>query len=194
MKKVKLIGASVVALALMLGSCTMQKRHYMAGYHMEWKHGKNETTVAKNDKASKKVADAIAVAAVKTATELASVMEETPVVTASQEMDMPVSAKTMVSSGKKEKSVLRNVAVEKLSLKEKVAIVKAANKVKKAAKKSSEPSKGLYIVLAIFIPFVAVGLATDWDTPTWWNLLWCLLCGIPGIIHAFIVLSREGKI
>lgn len=48
---------------------------------------------------------------------------------------------------------------------------------------------GLYI-LAIFIPFVAVGIHTDWGMPTLWNVLWSFLGGIPGIIHAFIVLGR----
>jgi uncharacterized membrane protein YqaE (UPF0057 family) len=49
----------------------------------------------------------------------------------------------------------------------------------------------LLYLLAIFIPPVAVGLVTDWAvTPTVSNLLWCLLCGIPGIIHAFIKIGE----
>lgn len=49
----------------------------------------------------------------------------------------------------------------------------------------------LLYLLAIFIPFVAVGLVTDWEaTPTISNILWTLLCGIPGIIHAFIIIAR----
>jgi uncharacterized membrane protein YqaE (UPF0057 family) len=53
----------------------------------------------------------------------------------------------------------------------------------------------VYILLAIFIPFVAVGLATDWEVKdVVINLLLCFLCGIPGIIHAFIVCKREGVI
>lgn len=57
---------------------------------------------------------------------------------------------------------------------------------------SSGPEPVLYVILCIFIPFVAVGLATDWDTKdVVINLLLCCLCGIPGIIHAFIVCKRE---
>ena len=53
-------------------------------------------------------------------------------------------------------------------------------------------STGLLYVLCFFIPFLAVGLATDWDVKTVLiNLLWTCLCGIPGIIHAFIVVSKN---
>lgn len=61
----------------------------------------------------------------------------------------------------------------------------------KASKGGDVPVWVLYL-LAFFIPFVAVGLVTDWDVgQVLLNLLLCLLCGIPGIIHAFIVVARE---
>lgn len=48
-------------------------------------------------------------------------------------------------------------------------------------------------VLALCIPWLAVGLVTDWDIKTVViNVLWTLLCGIPGVIHAFIIINREG--
>ncbi|MBK6526190.1 MAG: YqaE/Pmp3 family membrane protein [Crocinitomicaceae bacterium] len=47
------------------------------------------------------------------------------------------------------------------------------------------------MVLCFFIPWLAVGLATDWDLkPLIFNLLWSLTC-IGGIIHALVVVSRE---
>ena len=53
----------------------------------------------------------------------------------------------------------------------------------------------VYILLCLLIPFLAVGFATDWDVnDVIINLLLCLLCGIPGIIHAFVVCNREGVI
>lgn len=48
---------------------------------------------------------------------------------------------------------------------------------------------GLY-VLAVFLPPIAVGIHTSWGMPTVWNVLWCFVGGVPGIIHAFIVLSK----
>lgn len=51
---------------------------------------------------------------------------------------------------------------------------------------------GLLYVLCFFIPWLAVGLATDWDIKkVIINILWTMLCGIPGIIHAFIVVSKN---
>ena len=53
-------------------------------------------------------------------------------------------------------------------------------------------STGLLYVLCFFIPWLAVGLATDWDIKkVLINILWTMLCGIPGIIHAFIVVSKN---
>lgn len=53
------------------------------------------------------------------------------------------------------------------------------------------PDKALLIVLAFFVPWIAVGLATDWDVmPIIYNLLWTILCGFPAIIHAIVVISR----
>lgn len=60
------------------------------------------------------------------------------------------------------------------------------------AKMNGEMSRAkpaLYI-LAIFLPPIAVGIYTDWGMPTVWNFCWWLLFWIPGIIHAFWVLSR----
>jgi uncharacterized membrane protein YqaE (UPF0057 family) len=51
---------------------------------------------------------------------------------------------------------------------------------------------GLLYVLCFFIPWLAVGLATDWDIKkVLINILLTMLCGIPGIIHAFIVVSKN---
>lgn len=59
---------------------------------------------------------------------------------------------------------------------------------------SDDDDKILYYLLAFFIPFVAVGLVTDWDMgPVLLNLLLCFLCWIPGMIHAFMVVSKHFK-
>lgn len=60
----------------------------------------------------------------------------------------------------------------------------------KSNKSEGEPSKGLYTVLCIIAPCIAVGIKTDWD----WKqviitfLLTCL-CIVPGIIKAFKVIN-----
>ena len=51
---------------------------------------------------------------------------------------------------------------------------------------------GILYLLCIFLPFVAVGLVTDWGMPFIYNILWCIFgFWLLGVIHAFIVVTRE---
>lgn len=62
----------------------------------------------------------------------------------------------------------------------------------KTSKNSTDdvPMIALFILCFIFPP-LAVGLVTDWDTEiVIYNILWTLLCGFPGIIHALIIVGR----
>jgi len=69
-------------------------------------------------------------------------------------------------------------------------VVKQVKQMKvKSQKENNMPSddKLLYIILAILIPFVAVGLVTDWDiTQVLIAFLLTWLCWIPGIIYAIM--------
>ena len=79
-----------------------------------------------------------------------------------------------------------------LSMSERAKLVKMAIKDAKAEQKvnvDGKPGAGLYI-LAVFLPTVAVGIHTGWKRPTFYNLLWWTLGGLPGIIHAFVVLGK----
>jgi uncharacterized membrane protein YqaE (UPF0057 family) len=81
---------------------------------------------------------------------------------------------------------------KELTFKEKIKIIREIkNESKKAGKNKvkSTPKVILYI-LAVILPPVAVGIFTDWQEPTLWNLLFTLLFWIPGIIHAFYILLR----
>ena len=75
--------------------------------------------------------------------------------------------------------------------------IMAARKAIRTARSSSpsspfEVSKGLLYLLCILVPFIAVGLATNWDMgKVILNIVLCILCGIPGIIHAFLVVSKS---
>lgn len=48
----------------------------------------------------------------------------------------------------------------------------------------------LEIILAILLPPLAVALRHGISGPFWLNLLLSILGWLPGVIHAFIVLSR----
>lgn len=72
--------------------------------------------------------------------------------------------------------------------------IKSSEKALKASDSNlgGDVPTGLLYVLCFFIPWLAVGLATDWDIKkVLINILLTMLCGIPGIIHAFIVVSKN---
>ncbi len=88
-------------------------------------------------------------------------------------------------------SNLKNILTPKKTVK------KVVEKVTKAKETKNKQAGGdmdpiVYYLLAFLIPFLAVGLVTDWDVgKVLLNLLLTLLCVIPGIIHAFIVVSKN---
>ena len=92
---------------------------------------------------------------------------------------------------------LINQYAQKTEINEKVdkEAVKKAAQVILDYNSTTETSDGgvpewLLYVLCLFIPPLAVGLKTDWETkPLIINILLCLLCGIPGVIHAFLVVA-----
>ena len=99
-------------------------------------------------------------------------------------------------------STLQKVAGEKRkSLPSKITSVQKENSIPKISPlKKSEHKSGkkslsddlllICFILCFIIPPVAVGLITDWDiNKVLLNLLLTILCGIPGIIHALIVVS-----
>ena len=93
--------------------------------------------------------------------------------------------------------IKNNVKESKNVVDQKVFNKSELKKALKEAKKSNSSKGGdvpigvLYLLCFLF-PVLAVGLATNWDLmPMIYNILWTLLCGIPGIIHAIIVVKRE---
>ncbi len=94
-------------------------------------------------------------------------------------------------------SEYKKITGEKLGLKKTVALKMAQHKFKKEMKKRGlggspdDLDKTLYIVLAIFIPFVAVGIASDWEGSDWViALVLSLICWIPGVIYALIKMKN----
>ena len=165
----------------------------MAGYNIGWKKGKSEIT-PKNSVAKVKSKAASSVSVQGIIEHSSSQAADAVVATQNAATIIAQDNQAMHNTFTAKRSAAKvNVSAETntLGFKEKITIVKAAKEMKKSAA-GEDISKGLYIVLAIFIPFVAVGLATDWGIETLWNVLWCLLCGVPGIIHAFIILKRKG--
>ena len=88
---------------------------------------------------------------------------------------------------KESKNVVDQKVINKSELKKALKEAKKSN----SSKGGGVPIAVLYLLCFLF-PVIAVGLATNWDLmPMIYNLLWTFLCGIPGIIHAIIVVKRE---
>ena len=94
----------------------------------------------------------------------------------------------------KTEKVKKAIRAPKASSSKEVASAKktmASTSLVKKALKDEVPTILLY-VLCFFIPFLAVGLATNWDlTAVVINLLLCFLFFLPGVIHAIIVVGRN---
>lgn len=208
MKKIKII--SLCLLGAIVVSCgtssnvvsgkLISKRKVNKGFHINTSHNlksheEDENTTKRAEfiqyteqsEAASRTADVVADAVIEKQVSEAVVSDAvvaTENIYSSSDMDNNVFTNKATSSVEHKK-------VNKISKEEKQTIKKAVKAIKKESKKDDDMLILLYI-LCVIIPPVAVGLATDWDLKTVViNLLWCFLCGLPGIIHAFIVVSRE---
>ena len=208
MKKLLL---AVLVVGFAISSCSIERRLHQKGFNVEW--NKNLSSLKKDKKekqdyVSSEAVEEIAVVSTKTIKTL-SVNSSSAIsvdgVSLNESIEAPVFVEDNTTNevNSQESSVVINTKIEKVkkaisapkaSSSEKVASANktmASTKIVKKALKNG-PSTGLLYLLCFLIPFVAVGLATDWDTNTVLiNLLWTLLCGIPGIIHAIIVVGRN---
>lgn len=207
MKKITKIFMLFVAISIFFWSCSIEKRHYSKGFYIQWKHNNNGDGVASTDVANKKAVDSKkgVVYTEAMATETPSVIANDNVLVI-EEREATSKVENVVSLNEvKTSEIKRNTSNEVSSNLKEIKTHKTNRKsnriqnllIKKALKSASKsaagggPSKGLLIVLCFLIPWLAVGLATDWDVmPIIYNLLWSLTC-IGGIIHAIIVVNRE---
>jgi uncharacterized membrane protein YqaE (UPF0057 family) len=185
--KLILIGVSVAVIA---PACSIEKRVYNPGYHITWNTLKSSTngaetavqtptekthahaTISKlQTNAGKSILDNSAVTHVAQASTKATVNV------------VEVETKNAVN--------LTPLATKKASNQHELKSVAKASTAKKALKNApannSDDELILLYLLAILIPFVAVGIVTDWELrDVVINLLLSCLCYIPGVIHAFI--------
>ncbi|MCC7301990.1 MAG: YqaE/Pmp3 family membrane protein [Bacteroidia bacterium] len=172
----------LLVVAIAVTACTFEKRQYMSGYHVDFKH----KTVAQTAQTGPEKIQPL-----KTTTPSVDKVEQvvtlsTPVYAAPPDANTITPKKPVVN-----KSGVTSTTTESSDNNTLVRSTKVESKQerKSGKKNSSGPDKGLLIVLAILIPWLAVGLVTDWEVkPVVINLLLCLTC-IGGIIHAIIVVN-----
>ena len=204
MKKLLLV---VLVVGFAISSCSIEKRLHQKGFNVEWNKNLGSLKKDKKEKqdyVSSEAVEEIAVVSNKT-TKTPSVNNNSAIsvdgVTLNESNDASVFVEDITTNevNSEVSSVVNNTKTEKVNSSSKVSSSKevASNKtmnstkiVKKANNK--DVSKGLLYLLCFFIPWLAVGLATDWDVKTVViNILWTCLCGIPGIIHAIIIVGRN---
>ena len=189
MKSLKQIGFIAVTI-FFFASCTMEKRVYTSGYHIEWLDGKqnlNKSELANEEHSKKPIENKVIVS--NQAEQPTLKTDET--VTASADHSTFIPSTPKINLHQHKNNILLN---ENATTSEIKTVAKAETKqIQKTSKKSGgDTPKGLLYVLCFIIPVIAVGLATDWDTQKMiYNFLWCLLCGVPGIIHAIMIVSKS---
>lgn len=208
MKKLLL---AVLVVGFAISSCSIERRLHQKGFNVEW--NKNLGSLKKDKKqkqdfVTSEVEEEIAVVSPKTIKAPSvnnnnSISLDGVTLNESNEVSVLVDDNTTNEDNSQENETINTTKIEKVRLamlapkassSEKVASANktmASAKIVKKALKDDVPT-GLLYVLCFFIPWVAVGLATDWDVKTIiYNILWTLLCGIPGIIHAIIIVGRN---
>lgn len=184
----------------------ISKRKYTDGFHYNGKvntKSSDNVAVSEEKKASNAILLSEEAKSLNSADEVLKVENnETPILsdnvvsTVATESTQEL-AKVENTSKKNSRAVSNSVKQNTIhkTIKQDVNAKKSSKaEIRKVLKESKAGDEAiLYIILCILIPFVAVGLATDWDvTKTLICLLLSFLFWIPGIIYAFIICSKEG--
>ncbi len=187
------------------GNRGIQKRKYTKGFYFDNKGkiggGLEENNIAKNEPKTENtsvVAEEFVAPSIELTTTynaenavIAPVVNEAAVITETSETSNPSfsnSTNEVKENLKNDKKVLGTKKVN--SIDEELNLITP----KKATQSNFEVSDDaiLYYVLAILIPFLAVGLVTDWDlTKVIICLLLCVLFWLPGMIYALIVVHNN---
>jgi uncharacterized membrane protein YqaE (UPF0057 family) len=207
MKKLSLLLVVAFMSTLILDSCTVQKRYHRKGFNVNWNHtsigGKKDKNKISYESSEEEIAEVekTSPSSVTVISNEVKIKEAaTPQVVNAYEALENENSIASVNEINTQINTTRSTAFNSTTSSEnEVASHKSMNKkeIKKELKKQNKKSSSdvpivLLYILCFLIPPLAVGLATDWDlTPVLWNLVWCLICGLPGVIHAIIHVSRN---
>ena len=196
MKKIKQISFIALAVTFILSSCTVERRLHNSGFHVKWNksHSTSETEVSVNE--NKKVDEVVEISTKSENNEVAVRENETFNAGAvdAVELNENVSLKTNKKSLDVEVVEVVSTQKHENKLNTRFAHRKAKLEFKKAVKNNSsiDDMEVLLLILCFLIPFLAVGLATDWDvTKVLICLILSLLFWIPGIIYALLVVLNK---
>ena len=201
MKKFALLLTAAFSMTLILDSCSVQKRYHRKGFTVNW----NNASV--NMKKNRKVVHTESIqedAIVSNTIEKKKLTKnyETPVSMeiASTSVAAPTLTNTAPSiaehSSVKNQAVTFANTVKAISKEDAKSTKKAAKKIIKAIKKNQKQDAKtdtiIYLLLILLVPFgttISMYLYEgSWTGRVTANLLLTLLCGLPGLIHALVVI------
>ena len=201
MKKFTLLLTAAFSMTLILDSCSVQKRYHRKGFTVNW----NNASV--NMKKNRKVVHTESIqedAIVSNTIEKKKLTKnyETPVSMdiASTSVAVPTLTNTAPSiaahSSVKNQAVTFANTVKAISKEDAKSTKKAAKKIIKAIKKNQKQDAKtdtiIYLLLILLVPFgttISMYLYEgSWTGRVTANLLLTLLCGLPGLIHALVVI------
>lgn len=206
MKKLSLLLVVAFMSTLILDSCSVQKRYHRKGFNVNWNHtsigikkDKNKVTYetvdeevaeVKEIKVKESVANnEVSAYSNEVSTDFASSTDEISVVAS-----LPTDNKLSSKVDSKEVSIVapsKNLKETKVSNKKFKGTI-AEMKMKKFQEKGSATETWVYLLLILLIPFgstISMYLYEgSWTSRVTVNLILTLLCGLPGVIHALIVI------
>ncbi|MEJ6686801.1 MAG: YqaE/Pmp3 family membrane protein [Crocinitomicaceae bacterium] len=201
MKKYSLLLLVMFSITLLLDSCSVQKRYHRKGFTVNW----NSTSVGmkKNRKVihTEMVQQELDVTKSKKKPSLIKnyksiihndvAMVENTIPAPSFKSIPELNTETAIRNANVSNSILTAKDRSNHNLKaNRKSVKKVLTDIKKNQKnKSSRTETVLLVVLALFIPPLAVYLYEGfWTERCTINLILTLLCGLPGLIHALVVI------
>lgn len=193
-KKVMVKYLCIAILGLVAFSCSIQKRVHNDGYAVNWKTIQGKAKDAKVESIQQDVENQSNYEAILLEKK---VVKSTELVASIAQTNQRLKAEKIQSASTQQSSGIHKVQQQHENQKQQHTVVekvKQTKKMRSALKQNNGISDRdlLLIILALIIPFVAVGIATDWDvTKVLIALLLTFLFWIPGVIYALLVVLGE---
>lgn len=205
MKKLSLFLVVALLSTLILDSCTVQKRYHRKGFNVNWNHtsigGKKDknkvyyesleevATVNETKATETSIKNEVSAYSNEPTTDFATTTNEISYVAS-----LPVENKLITKKESKEINSLTfvdNSKEDKVSSKKFKGTI-AEMKMKRFQEKGASTEPWVYVLLILLVPFgttISMYLYEgSWTKRVTVNLILTLLCGLPGLIHALVVI------
>lgn len=207
MKKLSLLVVAALSATFILDSCSVQKRYHRTGFNVNWNHTSVRMKKDKHPSQSEEIVseevvleEKVNIKEVQTPVSNYTYVNEEAVATVNDEV-VDISA----SEVKKQDEVkINNSLTNAVSNKSNETISNSNSKIENShrpvfkskhkifSKGASEPETWVYLLLILLVPFGSTismyMYEGSWTSRVTVNLILTLLCGLPGVIHALIII------